>query len=137
MVIISMTLIGALIVLNLYGFRCLVKGEKKPQVDENARNNFKTVGNGSSCLGFLIYFLGLMITAFTVTNKIAVLTIIFVVLAELIEMFARFSKVRNTKNFNDMWEIISKEKYSFKYIFVEASELIIFVYLFVLLFQQL
>lgn len=136
MIIISMFLVGILILTNLYGFKHIFKLPEM-KVDDKAKQAFKMVGNSAGCLGFVMYFICLIIPAFVINNKYAVLSIVLILLAELLEMFSRISKTNSSKDYEDMWEKMIKEYRSFEYIFVEISELIIFVYLFAQLFLQL
>lgn len=136
MTIISMFLVGILILLNLEGFKSMIKLPKKA-ADDEMKQKFKLIGNSAGCLDFTIYFVCLIIPAFVIDNKYVVLSIVLVLLAELIEMFSRISKTNNSNNYDEMWEKILKERRNFKFIFVEICELIIFISIFVQLFQQL
>lgn len=137
MIVISMILIGILILFNLSGFVSIFRQKKQYKPDEQAKKQYRTIGNSASCLGFLLYFFPLIITCFVMTDKFAVLMIVFIILAEIAELFNRFSKIGSSSNYDEMRVKMRKETRSFMYIFIEASELLIFIYLFVLLFQQL
>lgn len=136
MVAISMFLVGILILINLKGFKSMIKPPKKA-VDDETKQKFKLIGNSTGCLGFTIYFICLIIPAFVIENRYAVLSIVLVILVELIEMFSRISKTNNSNNYDEMMENFLKEYWDFKFIFVQICELIIFVCLFIQLFLQL
>lgn len=114
----------------------MIKPPKKA-VDDETKQKFKLIGNSAGCLGFTIYFICLIIPAFVIGNRYAALSIVLVLLAELIEMLSRISKTNNSNNYDEMWEKFLKEYRSFKFIFVEICELIIFICLFIQLFLQL
>ena len=137
MIVISMSMIGILILFNFSGFVSIFRQKKQYKPDEQTEKQYRTIGNSVICLEFLLYFFPLIITCFVVTDKLAILMIVVIILAEIAELFNRFSKIGSSSNYDEMRVKMRKETRSFVYIFVEASELLMFVYLFALLFQQL
>ncbi|MFT8836877.1 hypothetical protein [Liquorilactobacillus satsumensis] len=152
MKIISMLLVAILLLGNLRGWEQKLVNPKKQKVkvlnrltiaySETANiEEFITKINSASCLGFIFYFLSLIIVAFNVNDKISIVVAIGIIVIEVAEAFVRTGRneyMKNTgKTKNEILEATVNEGYQIKFITVELIETVAFVYLIVMLFQSL